>query len=193
VAVGLLGGAFDPPHLGHLALARDAVRELGLERLVVIPTGTPPHKEVETPAATRYRLAEAAFAGVPDVEVSSHELDRPEPSYTVDTARWAAERWGDPIFLVGADEFASFPSWRDPAGVLEHARLGVATRPGTPRERLEEVLAGLEHPERVLFFEIEPLPISSTAIREYARRGEPIDHLVPPAVDRLVGELGLYR
>jgi nicotinate-nucleotide adenylyltransferase len=193
VAVGLLGGAFDPPHLGHLALARDAARELGLERLVVIPTGTPPHKEVETPAATRYRLAEAAFAGVPGVEVSSHELDRPEPSYTVDTARWAAECWDDPVFLVGADEFASFPTWRDPAGVLGHVRLGVATRPGIARERLEEVLAGLERPERVLFFVIEPLPISSTAIRERVRRGDPIDHLVPPAVERLVGELGLYR
>ena len=88
-------------------------------------------------------------------------------------------RWDDPVFLIGADEFADFPSWKEPDAVLELARLGVASRPGYPQEQLDEVLAGLAHPERVLFFEIEPQPVSSREIRERVARGEPIDGLVP--------------
>jgi nicotinate-nucleotide adenylyltransferase len=102
-------------------------------------------------------------------------------------------RWSDPIFLIGADEFADFPGWKEPETVLELARLGVASRPGYPSERLEAVLRGLEHPERVLFFEIEPVPVSSSEIREKVARGEPIDGLVPPAVAAEIAARGLYR
>lgn len=189
---GLLGGAFDPPHNGHLVLADEAIRRFRLERLVVVVTGVAPHKEVETDPETRYRLTVAAFADRPGVEVSRHELDRPGPSYTVDTARWAADRYGDAIFLVGADEFASFLDWKDPDAVLRHVRLGVATRPGYPRELFDPVLARLERPDRVEPFEIPELPISSTGIRERVARGLLIDGLVPPAVATLVAELGLY-
>lgn len=190
---GLLGGAFDPPHKGHLVLADGAIRHFALERLVVVVTGIAPHKIVETDPEIRYRLAEAAFGGREGIELSRRELDLPGPSYTVDTACWAEERWGDVVFVVGADEFASFLSWRDPNGVLEHARIGVATRPGYPRERLEQVLLELERPERVVFFEIQALPIASTEVRERVARGLPIDDLVPPAVAELIAELGLYR
>ncbi len=193
MTVGLLGGAFDPPHLGHVELARDALSRFDLEELVVVVTGRPPHKLVETGAETRLRLAEAAFSGLELVEVSRWEIDRGEPSYTVDTVRWAKERWGDVAFVVGADEFCGFLDWKDPDGVLEHAQLLVASRPGFPQERLDRVLAGLERPGRVEFFELQPLPISSREIRARVGRGEPIDHLVPPGVAELIEELGLYR
>ncbi len=189
---GLLGGAFDPPHNGHLLLADEAVRRFRLDRLVVVVTGVAPHKEVETDPELRYRLAVAAFAGRPSVEVSRHELDRPGPSYTVDTARWAAGRYGDAIFLVGADEFASFLAWKDPDEVLRHVRLGVATRPGYPGDLFDAVLGRLERPDRVELFEIPELPVSSSDVRERVARGLSIDGLVPPAVAALVAELGLY-
>lgn len=193
MTVGLLGGAFDPPHNGHLTLAAEAIRHFGLERLVVIPTGEPPHKQAETDAEPRYRLAEAAFADLPGVELSRHELEREGPSYTVETARWAAERYGDAIFLVGADEFCDFLAWREPNEILDAVRLGVASRPGFPRERLDAVLGGLRRPERIELFEIEPLPIESRELRAIAARGESIAAFVPPAVARLVAERGLYR
>jgi nicotinate-nucleotide adenylyltransferase len=189
---GLFGGAFDPPHNGHLALVDGALRQFGLERVVVIPTGTAPHKEIRTPAETRFRLAEAAFAGRDRVELSRWELDRGEPSYTVETTRWARDRYGDLIFLVGADQFAQLATWREPDEVLRLARLGVATRPGYDREELERVLDRLEDPDRVSFFEIEPTPVSSTEIRARIRHGESLDGLVPPTVAELIEELGLY-
>jgi nicotinate-nucleotide adenylyltransferase len=193
VTVGLLGGTFDPPHLGHVALARTAIAALDLERLVVVVAGEPPHKPVGTDAESRFRLAEAAFADLPGVELSREELERRGPSYTVDTVRSAAERYGEPVFVVGADEFADFPTWKDPDRILELARLAVATRPGFERDRLDAVLAELERPERVRFFELEPIPIASREIRARAAAGEPIDDLVPAAVAWLVEELGLYQ
>ena len=192
MTVGLLGGAFDPPHNGHLALAEEAIRRFGLERLVVVPTGVPPHKHVRTDAETRFHLAEAAFAGRDKIELSRHELDRAGPSYTVDTARWAEQEWGDVIFLVGADEFADFLLWRDPNRVLDHVRLGVATRPGYRREDLDLVLANLERPDRVEFFEIPPVLASSRDIRDRVAEYDEIAGLVPDAVARLIYDLGLY-
>jgi nicotinate-nucleotide adenylyltransferase len=192
MTTGLLGGAFDPPHRGHVALAHAAIERFGLDRLVVVVTGDPPHKDVETDAETRYRLAEAAFADIPGVEISRHELERPGPSHTVDTARWAEGHWGDVVFLVGADEFANFLGWKEPDEILEHVRLGVATRPGYPHDRLDEVLTGLRRPERVELFEIPSVDVSSTEIRRRAARGERIGDLVPGGVERLVVEHGVY-
>jgi nicotinate-nucleotide adenylyltransferase len=180
---GLLGGTFNPPHNGHVALARAAVAHFGLPELVVVVAVRPGHKEVQLDADTRFRLAQAAF---PDYEV---ELDGHER--TVDMLETG--RWRDPLFLIGADEFCDFLTWKDPEGVLARARLGVATRPGYPRDRLENVLQALSRPDRVAFFEIEPLPISSRDIRDRAARGEPLDHLVPPRVAELIESLGLYR
>jgi nicotinate-nucleotide adenylyltransferase len=181
--IGLLGGTFNPPHNGHVALARATTDQFGLEGLVILVAARPGHKEVELDADTRLRLARAAF---PDCEVVIDEHER-----TVDTLRDGP--WRDPLFVIGADEFSDFLTWKDPEGVLERARLAVATRPGFERERLDAVLEELSRPERVLFFEIEPLPISSRDLRERVARAEPIDGFVPPAVAKLISELGLYR
>jgi nicotinate-nucleotide adenylyltransferase len=183
--VGLLGGAFDPPHNGHVTLAEAALAQLGLERLEVLVVADPGHKRVEAAAEARLRLAEAAFEGLP----VSVELDR-HPR-TVDLLRDGT--WADPLFLVGADEFGDFLTWKEPEAVLELARLGVATRPGYPRERLETVLGRLSQPARVLFFDIAPVAVSSSEIRRRVSTGQPVDDLVPPRVAQLVRELGLYR
>ncbi len=104
-----------------------------------------------------------------------------------------SERYGELVFLVGADRFADFLSWERPNDVLRIARLGVATRPGYDLAELDEVLAAVELPEQVSFFELEPVAVSSTDIRRRIAAGEPIEGLVPPAVERLIAELGLYR
>ncbi len=193
MTTGLFGGAFDPPHNGHVALAADAIQHFGLERLVVLPVGQAPHKLVETDAALRLELTRAAFANLSKTEVDPYEIEREGPAYTVDTVRWAGRRWGDVIFLVGADEFVDFLHWKDPEGILEHARLGVATRPGFAQDRADPVVAQLERRDRVEFFTIEPLPVSSTQIRARVARGESVEGLVPPRVAGLIAERGLYR
>ena len=186
MSVGVFGGAFDPPHLGHVELARRGIERFALERLLVRVVESPGHKNVATPADVRLRLAELAFEPIPGVVV---ELD--SCARTVDSLE--ALRLENPVFLVGGDEFESFLTWKDPARVLELARLGVATRPGVERGRLDAVLATLEHPDRVSFFSIEPLPVSSSAIRARAGAGEPIDAFVPAAVAAEIVVLGLYR
>jgi len=180
---GLLGGTFNPPHFGHLELARAAQERFDLDELAILVAVKPGHKEVQLDADKRLRLAQAAF---PEYVVELDPYER-----TVDMLK--AGRWRDPLFLIGADEFSDFVSWKDPDGVVARARLGVATRPGYPREHLDEVLRELDQPERVELFEIEPVPISSREIRDRVARGEPIDEFVPPAVVELIESLGLYR
>jgi nicotinate-nucleotide adenylyltransferase len=181
---GLFGGAFDPPHNGHVALAHEGVRHFGLDPLVVLVNSAPGHKHVATPAEDRIELARAAFPGY-EVELDPH----PRTIELLETGRFE-----DPLFLVGADEFARFfEIWHRPEDVVELARLGVATRPGYPREILDQVLARLGRPDRIEFFEIEPLPVSSHEIRDLVGRGEAIDSLVPPAVVAKIAALGLYR
>jgi nicotinate-nucleotide adenylyltransferase len=182
MAVGLFGGAFDPPHAGHVELARAAKERFELPRLTVLVAERPGHKDVELPADVRLELARAAF---PDDDV---RLD-PHPR-TVDLLR--TERFDDPIFLVGADQFIDFLTWKEPEAVLELTRLGVATRPGFDPGLLDVVLRSLDRPGRVLFFEIEPTPVASREIRILAAEGEPLRGLVPPAVERLIRERGLY-
>lgn len=193
MTVGLLGGTFDPPHVGHVALARAAIRHFELEPLLVAPTGRTPGKAVASDPDVRVRLAEAAFADVPGVEVSRIDVDRPQPAYSFETVRWVHDRWGEPLFVVGADRFADFLTWREPNEVLRYARLGVATRPGFDLRSLDDVLAAVEQPERVEFFEIPPIPVSSTEVRERVAAGLPIDWLVPRGVEQLIVALGLYR
>ena len=144
-------------------------------------------------AETRFRLAEAAFAGMQRVELSRFEVERDAPSYTLDTVRHAEQVWGEVVFLVGADEFAEFTSWHEPDAVLEHARLGVATRPGVEGVDIDSVLGRLARPDRVEVFQIPPVAISSRDVRQRVARGEPVGALVPPAVAQLVDELDLYR
>jgi nicotinate-nucleotide adenylyltransferase len=182
--LGLYGGSFDPPHRGHVELARRAKEELGLGPLLVLVSADPGHKQVETPADIRLRLARAAF---PDDEVLLDEYPR-----TVDLLR-AHPEWSDPIFLIGADQFRSFLAWKEPDEVLRRARVAVATRPGFPHEELGPVLSQLEHPERVLFFEIEPTPVASRELRERLAAGDEVSPEVPPAVGELIRSEGLYR
>ena len=184
--IGLFGGAFDPPHRGHVALAETALDRFELERLLVLVVVDPGHRDVVLDFDSRFRLAELAFSALPRTEVVPEKH-----RYTVDAVREGG--FGDAIFLVGADEFAGFLSWKDPDGVLAAVRLGVATRPGFSQSVFQEVLDGLERPERVAFFEIPALPISATDIRARVARGEPVSDLVPEAVADEIDRAGLYR
>jgi nicotinate-nucleotide adenylyltransferase len=176
--LGLFGGAFDPPHRGHVELARRAKSELGLGKLIVLVAADPAHKRVETPGEVRLGLARAAFPA-DDVVLDEH-------ARTIDTLR-AHPEWADPVFLIGADQFCDFLSWQAPDEVLARTQIAVATRPGFPRERLDAVLAALRQPDRVLFFEIEPIPISSSGLRERF-----VDADVPSAVADIIRRDGLY-
>jgi nicotinate-nucleotide adenylyltransferase len=174
--IGILGGRFDPPHLGHVALAATAVAHFGIEELHVTVVADPAHKRTEAAPEDRLAMARLAFARLdPVVELEQHR-------YTVDALEAAG--YDDPIFLIGADELAAFPTWKEPERVLELARLGVATRPG---------YAPTTTSPRIRIFELEPHPVSSSAIRERVRRGEPVDGLVEPAVAAYIAEHGLYR
>lgn len=183
---GILGGVFDPPHAGHLALARAAIRELDLDRLLVAVVADPAHKRSGTPVGTRLELVRAAFEDVSEADV---EVDR-HPR-TVDSLE---ERdLDDAVFIVGADEFAAFESWKRPERVLELARLAVAMRPGVSRAAVDAVRRRLDAGDRILEFEMRPVDVSSTEIRARVGRGESIDGLVPPAVADAIERLGLYR
>jgi nicotinate-nucleotide adenylyltransferase len=176
MAVGVFGGRFDPPHLGHLALARTAIERFGLEELHVTVVADAAHKWSEASAEHRLAMARLTFAGL-DATV---ELERHR--YTVDALDAAG--YDDPIFLIGADEFAAFAGWKEPERVLELARLGVATRPGWEPEASSD---------RIELFDLAPHPVSSTEIRERVGRGEPIDRLVVPAVAAYIEDHDLYR
>ena len=180
--IGLFGGTFDPPHVGHVALARAAKEHFGLPRLTILVAEHPGHKEALLSSVERLELARAAF---PDDDV---RLD-PYPR-TIDLLR--GERFDDPIFILGADQFAGFLSWKEPDEVLEHARLAVATRPGHSREELDAVLEQLDQPERVLFFDLEPNAAASREIRALVEAGAPLVGLVPDRVADLIRSRGLY-
>jgi len=173
--IGVFGGRFDPPHLGHRALAVAAVAHFGIDELHVTVIADAAHKGSEASAADRLELARLTFAPLgASVELEEHR-------YTVD----ALEEYGydDPIFLIGADELAALPTWKDPERVLELARLGVAARPG------------YESPNtlpRVELFELEPHPISSSELRRRVCNGESIEGLVVPAVAAYIASRGLY-
>ena len=176
---GVYGGVFDPPHLGHVALARAAREAFSLDRLHVRVVVDPGHKRARATADARLRLAAAAFEDVPGATVEPEPHER-----TVDALE--AEKGGESIFLVGADEWREFAGWKRPERVLELTRIGVATRPGY------DVTIPPDWAGRVVPFAIEPLPTASTDVRARVARGEPVEGLVPAAVARLIAELGLY-
>lgn len=184
-ALGILGGAFDPPHVGHVALARAAIEELDLERLLVLVVVDPGHKEAVAPPESRLQLARLAFEELPGVEV---ELD--PHGRTVDSLE--ARELDDAVFVIGGDQFADFWRWKSPERILELVRLGVAMRPGVPDDRVREAHARLPAPDRISYFSLEPIPVSSSLVRERVARGDPIDELVPPNVAEAIARLGLY-
>jgi len=186
VRLGILGGAFDPPHAGHLALAQAARAHFGFERLLVLVVADPGHKRTFAPGDARLELARLAFEAVPGAEV---ELDRHRR--TVDFLE--ERRPEEAVFLVGADELAAFSTWKSPERVLELVTLGVAARPGVPEDELHGARARLPAPDRISFFAMRPMAVSSTEIRTRVARDEPIDELVPPKVAEAIHRLGLYR
>ena len=184
---GILGGVFNPPHIGHLVAAQEAHAQLGLDAVVWMPAGDPPHREIEQDpgAEIRYEMCELAISADARFKLSRMELDRPGPSYTVDTLRELAERRpGDELWLIlGSDQAAALPRWHEPEAVRELASIAVFERPGTPREEV----AG-----DVTFLDMPLLDVSSTLIRRRAAEGRPIRYLVPDKVAHFIGAQSLY-
>jgi nicotinate-nucleotide adenylyltransferase len=197
VRIGILGGTFNPPHLGHLICAQEAYVQLGLDRVIMIPARIPPHKPVEDePGAThRYELCRCAVDGDDRFQVSELEIERDGPSWTVDTlAELNSRAPENELFLiVGGDVAAGIPHWREPERVLSLATLAVAKRGGTARERVEAALGTVIGGERTAFFRMPRVAISSTDIRRRVRAGEPITYLTPDPVVRYIEEYGLYQ
>ena len=197
--VALLGGTFNPPHLAHLLCASEAADQLGLDRVVLMPASTPPHKEVpdDPGPEVRLRLCELAAAADDRLEVSRLELDRGGSSFTVDTLRelHARNPEHELIFIVGGDMAVSLPTWKEPRAVLELARLAIAERSGALRRDVIERLTaeyGEDVTDRLEFFDMPRMDISSSEIRRRVAAGRTIRYLVPDAVAEHVERHGLY-
>jgi len=192
--LGMFGGAFDPPHLAHVALAKAALTQLGLDELRVFPTGQAWHKARELTAGPhRLAMAELAFGEDRRAVVDDRELRRNGPTYTVDTLReLRAEHPGAELLLIiGADQAESLHSWRESARILELATLAVAARarpdPDVPAFDTSTLPGG-----RWVEVELPPMPVSATQIRARVAAGQPIDHLVPAAVASYIARHHLY-
>jgi nicotinate-nucleotide adenylyltransferase len=186
--VGIFGALFNPPHVGHLALCQEAAWQLGLQRVVLVPTGLPPHREAPGESAElRLRMAQAAVLGNPGLTVSRVELDRPGPSYMVDTLRELTNRYpgAQLVLLIGADQLARLSSWYEAESLPSLARLAVA-------RRADIAIAGAEH-SMVEWVEMPRLDVSSSDIRRRVAEGRPIRYLVPEAVRELIESEGLYQ
>jgi nicotinate-nucleotide adenylyltransferase len=171
--IGLYGGVFDPPHVGHVALVHAAKEALRLERVVVVVVADPGHKDVQTPPDLRLELTRAAFPG--------DEVVLDEHARTIDMLR-AHPEWHDSVFLLGADEFADFGSWKEPEEVLRLVQLGVAARRGHPVEG---------DSDRVLLFDLDE-PATSREVRARLERGDDVRDVIPAAVWEIVERDGLY-
>jgi nicotinate-nucleotide adenylyltransferase len=195
--IGLLGGTFNPPHLAHLVCAQEACTQLGLDRVLFVPVYEPPHKDVEADPGVDHRveLCRRAVAADERFAVSRIEADVPGRSYTVDTLRRLHEsRPEDELtFIVGGDMAQALPTWHEPKAVLALARLGVAEREGVRRADISERLAGLCGADRIRFFDMPRLDISSSMIRRRVAAGRPIRYLVPDAVADYIASARLYE
>ncbi len=194
--LGVLGGTFDPVHLGHLILGEAARQELALDRVVFVPAGQPWRKggrEI-SPGADRLQMLRLATAGNPAFEVSILEIDRPGPSYTEVTLEALQDEnpGAELFFILGGDALTDFPHWHDPQRIAELATLAVA-------ERGDEALAGEAEVglpgvhARLCHLRMPRVDINATAIRENGREGRSIRYLVPDAVAAYIEERGLYR
>ncbi len=196
--IGIFGGTFDPPHIGHQILAEDAASQLQLDRLLWVVTPNPPHKIGHKISDDRIRLSmvRAATAGNPLFEVSTIEFERPGPHYAVDTLGALALRFpgSDLLYLMGGDSLRDLPTWHEPREFLHRcAGVGVMRRPGDDVDlaKLEQVLpgiTGLTH-----FVDAPLIEISASDIRQRVLTGKPYRYLVPPNVFRLIERLQLYR
>ncbi len=198
MAIGILGGSFSPPHRGHLALARRARAELGLERVLLMPLHTPPHKPPAADPGPLHRLAmvRLAVAGEEGLCACGLEIERGGVSYTAATLQELHDRepQDELTFIVGADTAATIPAWHEPATVLRLARLAIAERPGTRREDVLAALRGLaaEQPPRIEFLSMEPVEASSSLARERLGAGEGVEDLLAAPVLEYIELQGLY-
>lgn len=197
-AIGIMGGTFDPIHVGHLAVAEEAREALGLERVLFVPAGRPPHKAPGSVTAAQHRVAmvRLAIAGNVAFELSTIEVDRAGPSFTVDTV--AALAAGDPAaslsLILSAETFAELSSWHEPERLFDSARMAVVPREGYPAPDpawLADAFPGRE--DRVDYLEGPRLGLSSTALRARVAAGRSIRYLVPAAVAAYITEHQLYR
>jgi len=194
----VLGSAFNPPHLGHMVLAQEAAAQLGLERVVLVPTGRAPHKEIPDDPGAEVRLKMVAAAAKPGpFEVERFEVDQArrngEPSYTFRTLE-ALSAGGneDLVWIMGADAALGLERWRSPERILELARVAIADRRGVARGEVEEVVARLGGEGRGEFVEMPEIGVSSTMVRERVAAGRPIRYLVPDGVAELIEARRLY-
>ncbi|MDQ3725733.1 MAG: nicotinate-nucleotide adenylyltransferase [Actinomycetota bacterium] len=196
-AIGVLGSAFNPPHLGHLALAQEAAWQLGLDEVILVPTGHAPHKLIadDPGREARMEMTRLAAAGDPRFSVSSLEVDREGPSYTYETLEALAEERGETelVFVMGADAAVALESWRNPGRVVELASLAVARRAGVADAEVAAVMRSLGCEDRATMLEMPQFGVSSSAVRERARQGRPLRYLVPEPVAELIEERGIYR
>lgn len=196
--MGILGGAFNPPHLGHLALARAARDQLDLSTVLLVTTGKAPHKEIspEPGPEVRLELTRKAVEGVEGLEASALEVERAGPSYMFETIEEVGRKFeGAPAWLIcGADIASTLPAWKRPERVLELAGLAVAPRPGAEIEVVAESISslGFDPEERMLRLDFEPSDISSTEVRRRCADGESIEDLVPPGVAAAIAAKELY-
>ena len=195
--LGILGGTFNPPHVGHLVMAQEALDQLGLDRVVLMPVSRPPHKEAadDPGPEARLELCRLAVAGDERLAVSALEIERGGASYTADTLRELHARQPEQelTFIVGGDMAHSLPAWREPEAVLALARLAVAEREGVRREDVARRLEPLHSGDRVTFFDMPRIDVSSSDIRRRVAEGRPIRYLVPDAVAEAVAQRDLYR
>jgi nicotinate-nucleotide adenylyltransferase len=191
--IGLLGGTFNPPHLGHLLCAQEARIGLGLDRVDLLPSGVPPHKKVDPEPGVEHRAAMCALAvlGDPGIGVNLLEADSTTPSFTVDTLRTLHGQGDELTFIVGGDMADSLPTWREPETILGLATLGVAERDEHRRDALMERLERYPS-DRIRFFAMPPMGISSTLVRRRAADGRSLRYLVPDGVAAYIERERLY-
>jgi nicotinate-nucleotide adenylyltransferase len=196
VRIGILGGTFNPPHIGHLVCAQEAHRELELDQVLFIPARIPPHKPVEHEPGPEHRLELCRLAAGDDERfaVSDLELGRDGTSYTVDTLEELSSHETQPelFLIVGGDIAVGLPRWREPERVLRLATLAIAKRQGTARAAVQATLSTLQGGERSRFFTMPRIGVSSTMIRRRVRAGQPIRYLVPDPVAGYIEHHNLY-
>ncbi len=197
--IGVMGGTFDPIHIGHLVTAEEVRIEYGLDKVLFIPASNPPHKQDSqvTPAIHRYIMTVMATYSNPYFYVSSIEMERPGPSYTIDTVRELIKQFGDTMdiyFITGADAIQDLPSWEQIDTLLELCHFIAATRPGC-LSTLENVIKrfGTLGRKRIHRLATPELEISSTDIRERIKKGRSIKYIVPESVENYIYKEGLYR
>lgn len=195
--LGLFGGTFDPPHLGHLLVAQEVAERLSLDGLLFLVAGLPPHKrgELLSPPALRVEMARAAVAGNPLFRVSEVELDREGPTFTVDTLRHfrVAHPDAELFFLLGADQLAEFHEWQEPEGIAALVTLVVVGRDGVGPDQLPPVVLGSGGELNFLSLDVTRVDISSSEVRARVREGFSIQYLVPEEVRRIIETHRLYR